>query len=221
MLPFGKTAVNRILIYTIAGIIVLGSLIYSNYLAQELSRKEQASVQLYADALEFLANIYPMNGQEDPVVSLDEAVAFIHSRIIQENKIPKILLGDKGEIQADNLELPKDWDEKKRTDYLVGKIREFASQYDPIKVAYDTGKYQQVVYGESSLLTQLRWFPFAQLLLAFTFIGIVFAGFAIAKRNEQNRVWVGLAKETAHQLGDTRFFPHGLGRAAENENRGE
>ena len=55
--------------------------------------------------------------------------------------------------------------------------------------------------GNPFLSKQLRWFPIAQLLTAFVFLGVVFMGFAIAKRNEQNRVWVGLAKETAHQLG--------------------
>jgi len=203
MFPIETRALNRIMIYGVAGIIVLGSLIYSNYLAQELSKKEQASVQLYADALEFIASTYPLDKsqEDDPVAALDEAVAFIYSRIIQENNIPKILLGNQGSIQSDNLDLPADWNNEKRDQFLNKKIREFQSQYDPIKIKYDTNKYQKVVYGESFLLRQLRWFPFAQLLLAFTFIGIVFIGFAIAERNEQNRVWVGLAKETAHQLG--------------------
>ncbi|MCI4667644.1 MAG: HAMP domain-containing histidine kinase [Bacteroidia bacterium] len=197
MFSFELRSMNRVLIYGIAGFIVLGSLLYSNYLARELSRKEQASVQLYADALGFLA----AEPEEDPIIALDEARAFMYTRIIQENKIPKILLGDLNAIQSDNLNLPEEWDERRREIYLKQKVREFMSQYEPIKVEYDKDKYQQVVYGESSLLKQLRWFPLAQLLVAFTFIGIVFAGFAIAKRNEQNRVWVGLAKETAHQLG--------------------
>lgn len=201
MFSFETRALNRVLIYGVAGFIVLGSLLYSNYLAQELSRKEQASVQLYADALEFVATAYTSDPSEDPVVALDEAVAFIYSRIIQENKIPKILLGDQNVIQSDNLNLPEEWEAKRKKAFLQSKVREFRTQYDPIKVEYDEGKFQKVVYGESSLLKQLRWFPLAQLMVAFTFIGIVFIGFAIAKRNEQNRVWVGLAKETAHQLG--------------------
>ncbi|MEO0898017.1 MAG: HAMP domain-containing sensor histidine kinase [Bacteroidota bacterium] len=208
MFPFETRSFTRILIYTVAGIIVLASLLYSNYLAQELSRKEQADVQLYADALEFIGNspLVESSGNSDEAMetatmALDEALGFIRERILSENKNPKILLGAQDDIQGNTLELPEEWSQEEKDRFLRRKIKEFTQQYEPIKVEYTFGLFQQVVYGESNLLKQLRWFPVAQLLVAFTFIGIVFAGFAIAKRNEQNRVWVGLAKETAHQLG--------------------
>jgi signal transduction histidine kinase len=71
----------------------------------------------------------------------------------------------------------------------------------PIKVEYAKGKFQYIYYRESDLLRNLRNFPYLQLLVIIIFISVVFAVFYVSKKSQQNRVWVGLAKETAHQLG--------------------
>jgi len=183
---------TRWLMYSIAAIIIIGSLLYSNYLARQLALKEQESVELFARAFETLI--------ADP--SRDEALFFVNQvREMSGAGNPKILLTEEDEIASYLLELPEGMDEGQKEAYLRRKVEQFRAEYEPFQVEFLPGRFQEVVYGESTLLRQIRWFPIAQLALAFTFIGIVMAGFVIAKRNEQNRVWVGLAKETAHQLG--------------------
>ncbi|MEZ4772800.1 MAG: HAMP domain-containing sensor histidine kinase [Bacteroidia bacterium] len=199
MLSFETRLLTRLIIYGFAGIILTGSLVYSNYLARQLEEKEKSGVELYRDALKFITDeIDP----DDPN-SASEALAFIHSRIIRPNddQTPKILVGEGESIDGDNIQLPETLTEAEREIAIRKKLAQLKQEYPPIEVEFDDGRFQKVYYGNSLLVQRLRWFPFVQMLVAFVFIGAVFAGFAIAKRNEQNKVWVGLAKETAHQLG--------------------
>ena len=199
MIPILNRPVPRVLIYGLAVCIIGGSLLYSNYLARQLAEKERTEVERFASALRFITD---PNMQEDDPNAAAEAFAFI-SRIARTSGdgIPKILIGENNTIDGHTLELPEGLSAAEQDDLVRQQVAELSAQYEPIRVEFDRGRFQTVVYGESLLLKQLKWFPLAQLLVAFTFIGIVFAGFAVAKRNEQNRVWVGLARETAHQLG--------------------
>lgn len=198
-MKFSAPSIPRWLLYSLAALIILGSMGYSNYLATQLAKKEQESVQLYAEALEFFAGL---GAVEEEANSLDDAITFI-SKVQQISGAdnPQILLGEDNNINSYTLEMPGWIDSTEYEGYLEDKARSFSSQYAPIPVQFAPGRFLKVVYGESDLLRQLRWFPIIQLLVAFTFIGIVFGSYVIAKRNEQNKVWVGLAKETAHQLG--------------------
>jgi len=117
---------------------------------------------------------------EVPWILTDENLSYISSINIG---IPDTL------AYADQIELAKPF------------IRRLRAAREPLRVDVGGGYVNYVLYGESNLLKQLRWFPIAQLIVAAAFIGFVLLAFAIAKRNEQNKVWVGLAKETAHQLG--------------------
>ncbi|MDP5172200.1 MAG: HAMP domain-containing histidine kinase [Bacteroidia bacterium] len=185
---------SRWVIYGMAALIVLGSLGYSDYLAQELASKEKARIELYRDGLTF-----SVNPEVDNV-----CLSFVFSKLVQDsvNEIPQILVDDKGEVLSVNhLGLPKDLSVKDSLSRVQSKLESFKAGYEPIEVNFGPEQYNYVYYGESKLLRQLRWFPYIQLTVVLMFIAVVFYGFAVAKRNEQNRVWVGLAKETAHQLG--------------------
>lgn len=195
MLSFETRLLTRLIIYSLAAIIITGSLLYSNYLAETLEKKETEGVKLYADAVDFLGNF----DTEDPDAP-DKAFAFIAEKLLISNDlVPRILVGEDSEPTGLHVKLSPD--STLRAQEFEEYISEFEALNEPIRIEYAPGSFQTVYYGESFILKQLRWFPFAQLLVAFVFIGVVFAGFAIAKRNEQNKVWVGLAKETAHQLG--------------------
>lgn len=191
---------TRWLLYGLAAAIITGSLLYANYLARQLARKEQQNVELYAAALEFL--ISDIGSEADDKAKAAEAFFFITQvkEIVGEGN-PQILLGEDNRIASHNLDLPDDLTDAQRQRILAQRIAAFRQEYPPIQVEFAEDRFQTLVYGESMLLKQLRWFPAAQLAVLFTFIGIVLVTFFIAKRNEQNRVWVGLAKETAHQLG--------------------
>ncbi len=201
MISFEIRFLTRVLIYGLAILFMTGSLFYSRYLATKLEEKERKDIQLYAEATKLIG---PFDVKEEDLFTF---IADIPTRLMGDEDddkltIPVILVGENeeiGEAQVRNIKLSED--SVKRSAQLQKYLEEFDEANEPIVIEFTEGRFQYIHYGESFLLKQLRWFPFAQLLLAFVFIGVVFAGFAIAKRNEQNRVWVGLAKETAHQLG--------------------
>lgn len=196
MLSLENRQLTRLLIYGFATFIILGSLLYANYLREKLAEKEERGVRLYTDAVDFMGNF-----KYGDLSATDNCMGFILTNLVLGNDslVPLILVGEEGDTTIANMDLGPDSSTHARK--LRYYVNEFEDLHDPVKVEFAPGRYQYVYYGESFVLTQLRWFPVAQLLLAFAFIGVVFVGFAIAKRNEQNRVWVGLAKETAHQLG--------------------
>jgi len=80
-------------------------------------------------------------------------------------------------------------------------LKRFKKQNDPIVIEYDTNKFQYLYYGNSPLLTKLTYYPFALLLIIFLFLALVVGYFRINKIATQNKLWVGMAKETAHQIG--------------------
>lgn len=184
----------RWVIYGMAALIIVGTLLYTDYLAQELAEKEKARIELYRDGLTF-----SVNPEVDNV-----CLSFVLSKLVQDsvNEIPQILVDEENKVLSVNhLGLPKDLSVEDSVQIVEAKLASFRDGYEPIEVEFGPNLYNYVYYGESALLRQLRWFPYFQLGVVMMFIGVVFYGFAVAKRNEQNRVWVGLAKETAHQLG--------------------
>lgn len=164
----------------IAGIvIVVISIFYTNFLAGKLKEQEQRSAQLYVQAQERIKD--PDFQDIDLTFELD---------IIRSNTtIPVMWVNEKDEIvDAVNFGAEKDWKKE------LEKIRN--NGLAPIDV-----NGQSLYYKESRLLQQLRYFPLIQLILIAAFVLFGYMGFNSARRAEQNRVWVGMAKETAHQLG--------------------
>lgn len=198
MNSFWDTSNFRILIFgVIAFIITAGSLLYSNHLAQKLLIEEQKRVELYARGLEFV-------NSEEAISDPMEGIGFVFDNIIKSNTlIPTVLTEDNDSIiSAANLGIPpglalKD-SLKKRQEIFESSMRGDTSKRIVVKIHRGD---QFVYYDESRLLKQLQLFPYLQLLVIVIFISVIFGSFFIAKKNEQNRVWVGLAKETAHQLG--------------------
>lgn len=200
---FQTRIIPRATVYILAAVIIVGSLFYSNYLAERLSEKETQSVELYAEAVDFIGNLDLSDSSA--VNSVNSAVSFITDKLIFTDEegnpvsaVPRITVVEE-DTQSNHVSLPLD--PSKKSQVLRQRINEWKTTHDPIIIEFDSGRYQYVYHGPTLLLIQLRWFPVIQLCVAFFFISVVFAGFAVAKRNEQNRVWVGLAKETAHQLG--------------------
>lgn len=167
--------------------IVGASIYYTNGLAREMAEEERKKVVQFAEALEL------------QTITSDTAVSELALKTVQQNKtIPIILANEKDAIiDANNLD-----EQKIKNDggYLKRKLAEFKKMHPPIVFDYGFGK-QYVYFGESHLLTQLRYFPFVQLAIIFLFLVVVLIAFSAAHRSIQNQVWVGLSKETAHQLG--------------------
>jgi anti-sigma regulatory factor (Ser/Thr protein kinase) len=169
----------------IAGIvIVILSLLYTNYLTQRLAASERNYAAIWGDATLLLTN-----------VDINEDLS-LPTKIIRGNAtIPVILVNLQGGIDyAINFGEQLDNDKK----YLADQVKKMDKNgFVPI----DIPGFGKLYYQESSTLRLLRYFPFVQLVLISAFIAFGYLGFSSARRSEQNRVWVGMAKETAHQLG--------------------
>lgn len=186
--------------YVAAAVIILGSLLYSRYLANQLEEKERQTIELKANAI-YLQNVEPE--YQNPSPFEQEAFGFVLNIIRKDDQVPWILTNETFEFSSGrNVGIAEDsLSTEEKQELAEPFIKRFKNEHEPIRVEIAPGVVNYVLYGESRLLTQLRWFPIAQLIVAAAFIGFVLLAFAVAKRNEQNKVWVGLAKETAHQLG--------------------
>lgn len=171
----------------IALIIVGASLLYTNRLAQKLAEEEKKKVVQLADALKDISK--STNNQETALAS---------NIITQNTTIPLIVTDEHNKIiDFNNIDTDYVTDHKK---LLLEKLHEFRRIHKPIMVDFGIGK-QYVYYGESSLLIQLRYFPYVLLTIIFIFLAVVLFALTTANKSLQNQVWVGLSKETAHQLG--------------------
>ncbi len=179
-------------------VISIGSIYYTNILVDQLKERERQQVQLYAKAIEYAAN------DDD-----SGDVNFIANEILfQNNSIPIIQVTDKGRVLSSrNVEVVETWTDDRRDSFLKNELRLMAQTYEPITVTLrdpQTGEVfgtQFIYYKNSFLLKQLIAYPYIQLSVIAIFGFIAYLAFNYSKAAEQNRVWVGLAKETAHQLG--------------------
>lgn len=155
--------------------------LYSNYLANKLKEGERNKAETFALAMK---NLNKMDPKNQDVVVLEQEIVF-------NTKIPVILVNETGQI-SESKNFPETADLEKE---LVAIKKSGAA---PIEGA---GYAKYIYYKQSRLLTLLQYFPLIQLLLLLGFVLISYLAFSTARKSEQNRVWVGMAKETAHQLG--------------------
>lgn len=182
----------KLVIVGVALLIGAATVIYTNLLVQRLSEREQKQIDLYAKTQRYL-----INTEEESNVS------FLYDEIIEANTtIPVIWADDSGyPLDAQNLPVPKGLSETARVAYLQREMQKMKEQHPPIVIEIGGGVRNFIYYKESSLLTQLRFYPLVQLAIIGCLGVIAYFAFSYSRRAEQNRVWVGLAKETAHQLG--------------------
>lgn len=178
---------NRIkwLIFISSVIISFGSIYYTNLLVEELREREKRQIQLLAKALEYAS----MNADN---------LTFINSEIIQQNySIPVIIADASGNpLDMRNIKFRKNISDEEKYKLLKEEIIKMKAQFEPIEIM-DSFVY----YRNSELLTSLRFYPYIQLSVILVFGALAYAVFNQSKIAEQNRVWAGLTKETAHQLG--------------------
>ncbi|MBP9187604.1 MAG: HAMP domain-containing histidine kinase [Bacteroidia bacterium] len=176
-------------LFIVALLIGAFSLWYTNKLVQKLATEEEKKVLLWANATKQLINA---NENTDINFLLD---------IIKDNEtIPVILVDDNGEITANrNLDSAKAEDKA----YLNKQLAEMKLEREPIKILYDEAneKYNYLYYKNSIILIQLKQYPYYQLSIIALFILVAYLAFSYSRKSEQNQVWVGMSKETAHQLG--------------------
>lgn len=187
---FGALRNGRNWLILLAAAFILASVFYSRYLADLLSAGERQKVEQWVGAQRFIAAAGPeqdilfativVSGQSDiPVIETDE-----QDRITNHHNL------DEARIRRDSA-------------YLPGRLETFRRIHPPIITYLDVeGKrYNKYYFGESLLVTQVRYFPLVQLVVAAIFLVFVFRSQRARHLAAQDRLWAGLAKETAHQLG--------------------
>jgi len=165
------------------------TLYFSQQLAKKVAQEEKKKIATWAKAIKYSG---------DPEVA--EANLTFYLELIQDNTtIPAIVVDEKGKITQQVINLDKI--QLKKPGYLEEKRQQFAAENEPIPIPIAEGIVHNVYYGESSVLKQLRYYPFIVLGVVGLFILVSYFTFSVSRRAEENQVWVGLAKETAHQLG--------------------
>ncbi|MCH8902836.1 MAG: HAMP domain-containing histidine kinase [Bacteroidetes bacterium] len=175
-----------------ATMIVAGSLWYTNKLVQRISEEERKNVQLWADATSLV-----ITTADDAAEDANFAFLF---QIIELNETVPIILTD-GE---DNILNFRNLDSAKiasKSEYLPRQLKIMKAQKERIEIDLGNDTKNFIYYKDSDLLTMLKYYPYAQWGIITLFLLIAYLAFNAARNAEQNKVWTGLAKETAHQLG--------------------
>jgi signal transduction histidine kinase len=190
-LPIGRTGNFRILLLVLASAFVIALLLFSQRITEQLLTREREIVALYARSLEYVASNDANAG--------DITFAF---EVIRAIDFPMVLTDAKNNKQYHKNIDTAGLSQEEQTALFQRLIAEMDAQNHPIRVTVnDTLVVNYVHYGESDLIRQLRWLPVSELAIATVFILIAYLGFSYIKRSEQSNIWVGMAKETAHQLG--------------------
>ncbi len=183
------------IVLVIAAFVIAGaSLLASHFLVKDLSEEERNKMETWAEALNTLNNA-------DETTDLSLVLNVIQSN----NTIPVIVMDSDGKVSDyRNVEI----DAKTAEDsdrYVSGYGRRMYNDGHFIRIqlgdSLNTSDYQLVCYDESTLLKRLSQYPYWQLGIVMIFVVVALIALLASKRAEQNKVWVGLSKETAHQLG--------------------
>jgi len=176
--------------FLILGAVVIGtlSMLYTSRLANELKTEEQKRMELWSSAYNSLIND-----------TLEESNYSLILEIMANNTtIPVIVSDNENQIlEYRNINLPA----KNQEAFLEKELDRMKKSGELITISITNEYKQYFYYSDSILITKLQWFPLVQLLVVFIFILVAYAAFSAARRWEQDQVWVGMARETAHQLG--------------------
>lgn len=195
----GPASVNlKIFLIVFALIIAFGTLYYTNQLVIKLQEKERQIVELYAKGIEYIANT------DNP----DADITFLFENIIKPIDFPLILTDKNDNINLDNktdlrnIKIDSTLSRAEQEKFLYDLMKEMDEIHPPINITYaDTLILTRIHYGDSELIKQLQFYPYLQIGIAALFILLGYIGFSYIKRSEQSNIWVGMAKETAHQFG--------------------
>lgn len=163
---------------------------YTNSLVKRLQTEERKKVELYAEATREVLD-----------AGLDSDISILVYRILHDNTtIPVIWVGEDGKIiNSMNLDTIKI--NSRGQEYLTLQLEKMKQEHEPIEISLSEGQKQYIYYKDSTLLTQLLYYPYVQLGVICLFIFVAYLAFSTSRKSEQNQVWVGMSKETAHQLG--------------------
>jgi len=175
------------ILFLSAVLIGVGSLWYTSRLVQNIEITERQKMEVWAEAVRIVSS-----------AGLDSELAFPFSVIENNTHIPVILTDAEGEIMSH-----KNLDSLKCENpvYLYRQLEHAREENDSLVIHLGDDEYQLLFYRDSFLLRQLIFFPYVQLGVIVMFILVSYIAFSVSRKAEQNEVWTGMSKETAHQLG--------------------
>lgn len=187
---FSNTLVfKRITIFASFAIVTL--ILWNTYtFFQKFKQAERAKMEIHGEAIKEL--------RTDNLADLNKNISELPLKVISRTKdIPFILVDADGAIKGSN-----NLDPKKENDstYLAEQLEIMKSQNKPIEVDY-LGKTDYIYYRDSALLDKLTYYPLALLLILVLFLAVIYLFYSSNKASETNKLWTGMAKETAHQIG--------------------
>jgi two-component system, sporulation sensor kinase D len=197
MNPYQQNKRWKYILLTFAVVIASGSLLYTNYLVRNIAKAERTRAQVWAMSMK-------------QVLASDDNDFLNYVFAVRDSSIvPAIVTNERGDIEVQRgldsaktyIKLAADGNKKlKYPAYFASELSYMKKQHPPIRLTVLNEQWL-VYYKDSPLLTQLKFFPYIQLTLIAIFLLMAYTAFSSSRKSEQDQVWVGLAKETAHQLG--------------------
>ena len=179
----------KIFLLLLAVVIGIGSFIYTNWLVTNMAKEERKNVELWAEATQKLAS-YDINANQDITFLVD---------IIHRNTSIPIIIADSLDQIGDTKNITFTEDNKDKV--LIRMLHKMKEENEPIIISVSKSKHQYLYYSDSLLLENLKYYPVIQFAVILLFILVAYLAFNSSRNAEQNQVWVGMSKETAHQLG--------------------
>jgi hypothetical protein len=179
--------VTRWIIIAVSFLIVLLILWNTYTFFVFFKNEERAKMEFWADAQQAIIN-----------ADIEDDVSLPQKILTHNSTIPIVLTDSDGKIMSSG-----NIDEKVMADKAAAArmLQSLKKDNDPIVIEYDKGKFQYLYYGDSSLLNKLKYYPIALVLIIVLFGGVVYNFYRSTKMATQNKLWAGMAKETAHQIG--------------------
>lgn len=206
---YDKRRYGTLAFMLIALVLVALFLYISNRIVADLAEQERSRMEIWADATKTIINMGSMSEDDNPERYSSLDIDFL-LKIIEENRNIPVMLADDDDhiILHRNFDLPEPIDSlrplyisEKNFKYLTRKLQELQRSPNVIHIIISPGIRQHLYYEDSKLLRLLNFYPYVQVLVMLIFVTVVYFAVMSTKKAEQNKVWVGLSKETAHQLG--------------------
>lgn len=180
----------KIALVALAVMLSIGSLVVSHFLVRDLKTEEQRKMEIWAEAMRSLNNA-------DETTDLSLVWTVLNSN----NTIPVVVLDSEGNVQDfRNIEIPTASAENLDT-LVLHRAHAMQQAGRVIRINLGSEDYMELCYADSLILRRLAWWPYVQLGVVLVFVIVAIFALLSSKKAEQNKVWVGLSKETAHQLG--------------------
>jgi hypothetical protein len=181
-------------LFVSAVLLIVGFLYYTQLLVSELQEQSR-------EFLKFRVRIFEENINSDE----SQDLSFFFNEVIQTADYPSIYTDAEGEPAFwRNIDIPQQNERPlppRIKEELLKKLQEFDRINEPIPISYQGSVLGFYHYGQSPIIQRLKWLPYVEILVVALFILVGYSGFSSIKKSEERLIWVGMAKETAHQLG--------------------